>query len=228
MKALISKLRALDDEARKTIRTIVLVPGVLLVAGGIGYASYEPFASFVREVSLTMFGLIATPILFESITIFTGMTLILFFGWLKLVVFGAEWVEESPAETAPTMAEPEEAQVALAVAEGHLQMGQIDEAYNALLQVPRREWETPESKTVRLAVATAQERWGECRVIVAELEAEEDLNKDVYAEPVARYEIAWADAIIEGGSGTPGSRRAEATQLRKRAHERYPELAVNN
>ena len=228
MKGLISKLRTLDDEARKKLRMIVLVPGILLVVAGIGYASYEPFASFVREVSLTIFGLIATPFLFESISIFTGMTLILFFGWLKLVVFGAEWVEEPPGDTAPTMAEPEEAQVALAVAEGHLQMGQLDEAHNALLQVPRRQWETPESKTVRLAVATAQGRWGECRVIVAELEAEEDLDKTVYAETVARYELAWADAIIREGSGTPGSRQAEAKQLRKRAHERYPELAVKN
>ncbi len=224
MKALIRQLRTLDEEARKTLRMIVLVPGLLLLVGGIGYKAYEPFASFVREVSLTIFGLVATPIIFESISIFTGMTLILFFGWLKLVVFGAEWVEEAPGDAAATLDEAEEAQVALAVAEGHLQMGQVDEAHNALLQVPRREWEKPECKIVRLAVGTAQKSWGECRVIVAELEAEENVDETIYAESVARYELAWADTIVEDGSGTPGSRRAEAKQLRKRAQERCPEI----
>lgn len=241
----------LDRETRRHLKGWALgVLGVVAVVVGICVA-HPPTREFVVGCAALVLGVVATPIFFEISLFVAGAIIVLAIAALRSKVEKSEWAEvdlAAPRADLPTGgrfgvgagvgagvgtgvpgAADDEFEVALAVVEGYLDLALPEDAWDALVAVPRRGWERPETLAVRLRTYALTRRWREGEKVIALAEATEILAGDA-----ARYHVAHARALIADGVGSgevpsPRAAKKAAASALRRAVRLDPEIvgAIN-
>jgi|GEM_PF-3195698 len=231
MRALFGYWHQLDQRTRRQIKMAVGIPFAAAVVVTVACLLDTPTAEFVRSCATKALGLVATPFFFETSIFLFGAFVVVVTGVFRSRLRKGDFVEIAvEPETVPPELEGRATRpcgktedVALDVAEGYLNLGLPDEAWDALMRVPRKVWDSPSCVAVRLRFCMMEGRWSEAKMIVPILE--EDV---AFSKVLAEYEIAHARYLLAGSergeSGNARCRKAEAGGLLQSALTRYPDI----
>ncbi len=209
----------LDAPTRRHLKGWATGLLLIVVAIIVGCVVHAPFKVFVVECLAILLGVFSTPVFFESSLFIVGVVIVLGIAALRGRVEKSEWVEIGAGEEgagtpgggrfskgkADAASDDEEVEITLAVVEGYLDLELPEEAWDALVAVPRRAWEEPRSLKVRLRTYALTARWREGEKIIGMAEATDGLARDA-----ALYHLAHARALVGEGvsSGEAPSERA--------------------
>lgn len=220
MKRLGNLWRRIDRRTQRQIALALAVPGILVCALAVAARLNPAFGRFVLETVGLGFGFVTTPVILESTLFVVGLMIVMAAGILRGRVEGREWDEVHSrlarsdrdgggvGNGEESLVEEGSRGLPLAVAEGCLEIGDVEEAWKALLQVSRDEWHGKPAALVRMKVAARLQRWTDGDAALGDLGDGQE-----FAEAAARYQLAHARALMAGAETGEAAHPREAVRL---------------
>lgn len=218
--------RALEVPTRKRLVRVLWVVFSLLVGVAVLCRVHPASAEVVLRWVMLTTGLAMTPVILESLLWVVGFALVGALAYVRLQLEKRDWelaAAMGGGGVGEVVAEAVETGTVLATAEGFLEAGELDEAWDVLMSVPRDVWDGVDCARVRVRWAMLAKRWREGEVAAGLLEGDKGSAKAVAEFLMARARDVAVGADT-GESGNVQARRAEVKRLMREAKILCPQV----